>query len=173
MSSDGPQITLVAKDSVKVKVSVEFRNISHLIKSILEDSSPNEEISVEFIQEPVLAKIIEFAEHHHYRPPASPKCPLTSNILSDALSDDWDINFVKNLTREQLIDLIQAARYLDVKSLLDICIATLAASFKGKEIDDINREFNIIEDFTFEEEEKLKNDFPWVMDMDVKSIFHK
>lgn len=167
---ENPQITLVTKETTKVKVNLEFRNISKLIRSILEDSSLNEEISIEYVSEATLNKIIEFCEHHNYTAPTHPKYPLQSNNISDALQDPWDVVYLQSLSKEQLIEIILASNYLDIKSLLEICLAGLAANFKGKEIEEISRDYAIIEDFTAEEEEKLRADFSWMMNININDV---
>jgi len=45
-----------------------------------------------------------------------------------------------------------AANYLDIKSLLDLGCAKIATLIKGKSPEEIRKTFNIINDFTPEEE---------------------
>jgi len=47
---------------------------------------------------------------------------------------------------------LQAANYLDIKSLLDLTCKRVADMIKGKKPEEIRKEFNIVNDFTPEEE---------------------
>ena len=51
-----------------------------------------------------------------------------------------------------LFELILAANYMDVKALLDLCCAKVASMMKGKTAEQIRKTFNIVNDFTPEEE---------------------
>ena len=64
---------------------------------------------------------------------------------------EWDAKFV-DVPQEMLFELILAANYMDIKSLLDLTCAKVASMIKGKTPEDIRRTFNIKNDFTPEEE---------------------
>jgi S-phase kinase-associated protein 1 len=65
---------------------------------------------------------------------------------------------------DDLIELIKAANYLDIKCLLDLGLARIAAKFKGKTIEELKTEYNIQEEFTNEVEEQLKAEYPWALE---------
>ena len=49
-------------------------------------------------------------------------------------------------------DLIIAANYMDIKPLLDLACAKLGSVIRGLSIPEIRKRFNIVNDFTPEEE---------------------
>ncbi|KAI8554029.1 hypothetical protein RHMOL_Rhmol05G0065500 [Rhododendron molle] len=51
---------------------------------------------------------------------------------------------------------LQAANYLNIKSLLDSASQTVADMIKGKSPEEIRKTFNIKNDFTPEEEEEVR-----------------
>ena len=53
---------------------------------------------------------------------------------------------------ESIFDIIIAANYLDIKSLLDLSCAKIATLIRGKSPEEIRKTFNITKDFTPEEE---------------------
>ncbi|RYQ80728.1 hypothetical protein Ahy_Scaffold1g106941 isoform C [Arachis hypogaea] len=59
----------------------------------------------------------------------------------------WDAEFVK-VDQATLFDLILAANYLNIKSLLDLTCQTVADMIKGKTPEEIRKTFNIKNDFT-------------------------
>ena len=82
------------------------------------------------VKSAVLAKVIEFCKHHvDQRLPEIEK-PLRSNNLAEIVPE-WDAKFV-DIEQEVLFELILAANYMDIKSLLDLTCAKVASMIKGK-----------------------------------------
>jgi len=158
------EITLVTKDGEHVKTKPEFANLSGLIKNVLDDSGPNEEIPLDIVTKPMLEKILEYAIHHEFQSGASPKKPIPSNEIADAVEDSWDAEFIKSMSQDEVINLILACNYLDIKSLLELGLAFIACNFKGKSVEQIASEYGIEQDFTPEVEEELKKEFPWALE---------
>lgn len=66
---------------------------------------------------------------------ANPK-PVSEEKKEEKRTDDiceWDLNFM-NVDQPTLFDLILAANYLDIKSLLDLGCKTIANMIKGIKI---------------------------------------
>ena len=59
---------------------------------------------------------------------------------------------------------MQAANYLDSKQLLDLTCQTVADMIKGKSPEEIREIFNIKNDFTPEEEEKIRKENQWAFE---------
>jgi len=74
---------------------------------------------------------------------------------------DWDKKFLDGLPQSQLFELICAANYLDIKQLLDLTCQWVANMIKGKKPQEIRELFNIENDFTKEEEERIKKENEW------------
>ena len=60
-----------------------------------------------------------------------------------------------------LFELILAANYMDIKPLLDLTCATVASMIKGKTPEEIRKTFNIVNDFTPEEEAQVREENKW------------
>lgn len=56
---------------------------------------------------------------------------------------------------------MQAANFLDIKSLLDLTCQKVADMIKGKQPEEIRKIFNIENDFTPEEEAKIREENQW------------
>ena len=65
---------------------------------------------------------------------------------------EFDAKFIDIDDLECIFDIIMAANYLDIKSLLDLSCAKIATMIRGKTPDEIRKTFNIVNDFTPEEE---------------------
>jgi S-phase kinase-associated protein 1 len=86
------RITIVSAEGDKVIVDVRLKEMSGLVNNILEDSGVHEEIPLEQVKKSVLDRILEFCEHHDYKPVTVPK-PIPTPNLADFL-DGWDTNFI-------------------------------------------------------------------------------
>ena len=63
-----------------------------------------------------------------------------------------------------IVELFQAANYLNIKSLLDLTCQTVADMIKGKTPEEIRKTFNIKNDFTPEEEEEVRRENQWAFE---------
>ncbi|CAL5210881.1 unnamed protein product [Lathyrus oleraceus] len=84
------------------------------------------------------------------------------HVVEDNLKN-WDAEFVK-VNQVTLFELILAANYLDIKSLLDLTSKAIAAMMVGKTPEEIRKMFNIANDFTEEEEEELREENKWAFE---------
>ncbi|KAF4727623.1 suppressor of kinetochore protein mutant, partial [Perkinsus olseni] len=138
-------------------------NSSSLIVNMVEDGGVDEEIPLPNVKTAILAKVIEYCKHHKDNPPDEITKPLKSTSLAECGVSDWDCEFV-NIEQEILFELILAANYLDIKSLLDLSCAKVASMIKGKTPEEIRQQFNIVNDFTPEEEAQVREENKWCED---------
>lgn len=85
---------------------------------------------------------------------------------AEALERDMNIapidkKFIASLEIPALIDLTSAANYLSMDPLLDTCCKAIAKEMSGLSVEELRIKFNIQNDFTPEEETKLKAEFGW------------
>lgn len=147
-------IKLRSSDGIIFETSLEVAKCSDTIKTMLEDlginESVNEVVPLPKVTSKTLIKILEWADHHK----DDTEIIITKNI--DELSL-WDLDFLK-VDQETLFDIILAANFLDIKNLLDISCTAVANIMKGKTPEELRNTFNIKDDFTPEEMEKLKRE---------------
>lgn len=67
----------------------------------------------------------------------------------------------------------QAANYLNIQSLLELTCQTVADMMKGKSVEYIRKTFNITNDYTPEEEEEIRREFPWVFEWETEGYIWK
>lgn len=152
---------------MQFKVSREAAKMSGLIKDMLEDQEGDAIIPVPNVTGRTLKLVLSYMEHHHNNRAQPIEKPLKGKI--EDVIDAWDKEFlftelVKNHDEKQhetLIDVIMAANFLNVKDLLDLTCACVASMIKGKTPEQIRALFNIENDFTPEEEEKIKEENRW------------
>ncbi|CAL9115336.1 unnamed protein product [Musa textilis] len=72
----------------------------------------------------------------------------------------WDAEFI-NVDNDTLFDLLEAADYLNVSSLLELTVKTIAGNMKGKTPEEIRDTFDIVCDYTPEEEQEVRRQYFW------------
>ena len=81
----------------------------------------------------------------HYQdveePPKIAK-PLKSNDFKECCEDEWDYNFVGD-NNDEILALIRASNYLDVKPLLELLSAKVACKIRGTTTESIRKDFGI------------------------------
>ena len=85
--------------------------------------------------------------------------PLKSHNMAQVVQQ-WYATFV-DVEQSILFELILAANFMDIKPLLDLTCATIASMIKGKTPEEIRQTFNIVNDFTPEEEEQVRQENRW------------
>lgn len=166
------KVTLTSTEGESFEVSGKVAIMSELVKTMIvtddgddEDGSEgsseaeDHEIPLPNVKSEVLGKVIEFCKYHVDRPMREIEKPLKSAKMEQVV-DDWDAKFV-DIEQELLFELILAANYMDIKSLLDLTCAKVASMIKGKSPEEIRQTFNIVNDFTPEEEAKVREENKW------------
>lgn len=150
-------LRLVAEEGEKFEIDVAVSEPSGLIKTILQDEEGTEEIPLT-VKSKYLTKIVEYLNHIQTTPPSEIEKPLKGEF-KDVVSE-WEFNFI-DLSYDDMFELMQAANYLDIKSLLALTCAKTASLIKGKSPQEVREMFNIENDFSPEEEAALIEENKW------------
>merc|ERR1719491_2159596 len=86
--------------------------------------------------------------------------PLRSTNLLECGCSAWDAQYM-DIPKELIFDLILVANDLGMRDLLDLACAKVASMIKGKSTEEIRKQFNIVNDFTPEEEEQVREENRW------------
>ncbi|KAG0054505.1 hypothetical protein BGZ83_011099 [Gryganskiella cystojenkinii] len=160
-NSSAVTVTLVSSDAQEFKVDKVVAERSSLIKNMLEDNSkPNSPISLPNVTAAVLGKVIQYCEYHRNDPVQDTTDPRWCYKISD-----WDTKFMQEVGHEMVFDIIGAATYLDIKSLVNVGLRTMENLIRGMTPDEIRSMFNIVNDFTPEEEAQIKKENEWAEDI--------
>ncbi|PON73421.1 S-phase kinase-associated protein [Parasponia andersonii] len=153
------KITLKSSDGETFEVDEAVALESQTIKHMIEDDCADNGIPLPNVTSKILSKVIEYCKKHVEAPKSDERASTTAD-------DDlkvWDADFVK-VDQATLFDLILAANYLNIKSLLDLTCQTVADMIKGKTPEEIRKTFNIKNDFTPEEEEEVRRENQWAFE---------
>eukprot|EP01039_Chlorochromonas_danica_P003851 gene3851-4208_t len=161
-TTDNRTVHLVSQEGESFDVPLEVAKMSELAKTMIDEDQDDEEaqeIPLPNVKSSILAKVIEFAHHYRQEPMNEIEKPLKSAQMSEVVQE-WYANFV-SIDQEILFELILAANYMDIKPLLDLTCATVASLIKGKSPEEIRKQFNIVNDFTPEEEAQVREENKW------------
>merc|ERR1712014_555654 len=130
------------------EVEPEVACMSTLIKNMVDDSGTDEEIPLPNVKTAILSKVIDYCKYHKDNPPEEIQKPLKSTNLIECGVSEWDSEYV-NIEQEVLFELM---------------CAKVASMIKGKNTEEIRKQFNIVNDFTPEEEAQVREENRWCED---------
>ncbi|KAL6846691.1 hypothetical protein ACP4OV_024139 [Aristida adscensionis] len=170
-ASPARMLTLRSSDNESFQVEEAVAMQSQTIKSLLEDC-PEGGIPLPNVNAKILAKVIEFCKEHAQAAAAAgdgataaaAEPTAAANKAAEDKLKAFDADFVNGVDQATLFDLILAANYLDIKSLLDLTCQAVADMIKGKTPEEIRKTFNIKNDFTPEEEEEVRRENQWAFE---------
>ena len=145
--------------SVAVKIATKSELVKTMIDEDEDDADEVQEVPLPNVKSSVLTKVIDFLKHDDADAMTEIDKPLKSSNMSEVVQN-WYAEFV-DVDQELLFELILAANYMDIKSLLDLTCATVASMIKGKTPEEIRKTFNIVNDFTPEEEAQVREENKW------------
>jgi len=153
------ELILVSQDAEKFAVPKKVALMSELVKTMAEGDKEEREIPLPNVKAAVLQKVTAYMKYHVDNPAKEIEKPLKSANMQEVVAP-WDADFV-DVDQELLFELILAANYMDIKSLLDLTCAKVASMIKGKTPEQIRKTFNIQNDFTPDEEEAVRAENKW------------
>ncbi|XP_030538697.1 SKP1-like protein 1B [Rhodamnia argentea] len=150
--SSTKKITLLSSDDESFEVDEALFVESQTIKNIIEAGCADRRITLPNVTGRILAKVIEYCRKH-----------VESSKSNDRTTKydlkAWDTGFVK-VDRDTLRDLVLAAKYPEIKGLLDLTCQTVADMIKGKTPEQVAKMFNIKNDSASEERGEIHHQDP-------------
>jgi len=130
-------LKLTSKDGQEIMVPKKHAFISVLVKTSVENDPTETEVPLPGVEGSILKEVVKYMEHHKGTELPPVESPLKSTNMAEVCTDEWDANFIDDLgdIRQDLYDLILAANYMDIKSLLHLGLAKVASLIKGKPLD--------------------------------------
>jgi S-phase kinase-associated protein 1 len=163
-----PSITLISKegDHILLRKSAGIK-LSGTIRSAFDNGLDCKEINMEHINSDILKLIATYLEYHEENTPGALPMPLPSSNLDTIIKDNFDLKFVKdNLASNQpnMFNMILAANYLEIPSLLHLSCATYASMLKGKTPQQIRETFGIKGTYDPSEEDEVRKKYAKFID---------
>lgn len=161
--SEEEQVILLSGDNVSFTVSKQVALSLELAKTMLNELEDDEipEVPLPNVSGKILEKVIQYCEHYIEEPMTEIEQPLKSSNLAKLIQKFY-FDYINNNTDDELAELCTAANYLDNKPLLMLSCAQVASFIQGKTVEQIRERFGIPNDFTPEEEAKVREENAWV-----------
>ena len=161
LADDRKMVDLVSQEGDNFQVEKKVAKMSELVKTMIpeDDDDDQQEIPLPNVKSQILAKVIEFSRHHAEDAMNDIEKPLKSANMNEVVQE-WYAQYV-DVEQEVLFELILAANYMDIKPLLDLTCATVASMIKDRTPEEIRKTFNIVNDFTPEEEAQVREENKW------------
>jgi S-phase kinase-associated protein 1 len=143
---------VVTEDNVEFELTEEeARNcttLSNMIDDLKDACLSNETTPIPHVTSITFEKVLEYLKG--------------SVFEKDIEISDWNKNFLSDLQKVELVDVLLAANYLDYQSLLADCVYTIASDVKKcKTEKEIRELYGIVNDFTPEQLEQIKRENSW------------
>ncbi|CAH8266587.1 unnamed protein product [Arabidopsis lyrata] len=165
MSSN--KIVLTSSDDESFEVDEAVARKLQIIAHMIDDDCADKAIPLQNVTGKILAVVIEYCKKHVNDVDDSDVVEeISENVDEEAKKElvTWDAEFMKDIDMETMFQLLLAANYLNVKSLLDLTSQTIADYIKDKTPQEVREIFNIENDFTPEEEEEIRKENEWAFE---------
>jgi S-phase kinase-associated protein 1 len=132
------------------EISKKDSELSKFVTTILEGDADATTIEIRQVPPETLEHVITYLKHHKGKEPEPLPCPVRSIHMSQIVSDKWDATWIDSFDKKTIFEIILAANYMDIKSLLHLGCAKIATLIKQLDQKEINR--------IIEEEEKYRRE---------------
>ncbi len=169
VSEDNWLITLVSKDSITFRTTLEIAKGCTLFSDMMDEQEDDgiNQIPCPNIKGQELERVIMYCDYHYNHPGKEIK-PKFKDLKSVILPWDWD--YVSHLTKRDVVLLIKGADYLYCQKLINLCAAYLLQLARlCNTADEIRDLFGIEKDFTNEEEDAILKECAWIDDKEENS----
>ena len=147
-------IKVKSSDGKVIELSTKAASKSKLLSGVIQDYPEDSEFPLNKINGETLEKVKEYLVHYQDSEPRQIEKPLPKDF-KDCV-DEWDYKFIGD-DNDQILALIFAANFMDIKPLLDLAAAKVATLIRGTTTESIRKDFEI-NDISKEEDEQMQKD---------------
>jgi S-phase kinase-associated protein 1 len=144
-STSSKKILLRIADSDTFEIEAPIAKQMKTVQAYLEEDVEVSTIPLSNVFSKDLAKIIEYCKKE----------------ITGEVTKDFEAGFVKEMGDEEVKDLFLASNYLNVDRLFEFLSQTIANRIENKSIEYVRMYFGIDNDFTPDEEAKLREERAW------------
>ena len=139
--------------------------VSNLVSELVQydESGRLQSVPLPNVSSKSLGQVVRFMTEHNKVNMNTIQTPLTDVDMAKLVNEPF-ATMITSFSQEELFEIVLAAHYMDVQPLTNLCCARIATMIKGKTPDEIRKTFNIVGDFTPEEENQVREDNNWCED---------
>jgi hypothetical protein len=149
---DAPDVSVITGDRVKYCIPRNIAMQIGLLQIFMGDSGSDSDEEKDQTQFPIpnvnsreFDKVIEYIVLHVNSPASEIVKPIIGNDIN-AVVNDSDQEFINNLPLNgdtNVFDVMKAGDYLEIPTLVDLCLAKIAINVRGKTLDQVRADFGI------------------------------
>ena len=147
-------IKVKSSDGKVIELSTKAASKSKLLSGVIQDYPEDSEFPLNKINGETLEKVKEYLVHYQDSEPRQIEKPLPKDF-KDCV-DEWDYKFIGD-DNTQILAIIFAANFMDIKPLLELAAAKVATLIRGTTTESIRKDFEI-NDISKEEDEQMQKD---------------
>merc|ERR1719166_209107 len=121
------------------EISKKGAKLSKFVVAKLEADADAKSIEICQVPPETLEHVITYLKHHKGIEPEPIPKPNRSIHMSQIVSDQWDATWIDAFDKKTIFEIILAANYMDIKSLLHLGCAKIATLIKQLDQKEINR----------------------------------
>ena len=144
-------VKLISSDNVEKEVDPTILKKSKL----LENCDEGGVIHLKEVDNKNLEIIIKYLEHYKNMEPKEIPKPFPEKtddeFFRGILNDDWTFDFLKNISLEDAINLVNAANFMQIDGLTNLLAAKIAHEMCNCELEEARNKFGVQADLTEEE----------------------
>ena len=149
--------TIILDDKTSYSVPINILKGSGLLKTMIDVCDQSNEVTIPKIKTEYFTKIIEYLTYHY-------DADNENTLLTNSEITDWDNNYC-NHDIDFLIEFVECVNFFAIDSLLKLVCSTIQSQIACcKSIDELRTKLHIINDFTQEEEDKIKKEIGFIID---------
>ena len=149
------KVKLKTSDNVIKEVDSDILMKSKLLEGLMKDFEEEEIFTLPDVDSKNLDLVIKYLEHYKDMEPKEIPKPfpdvVDDNFFRGILNDDWTFDYLKNMSLDDAVDLVNAANYLQMDGLINILSAKLAYEMCNCDVEEARQKFGIQTDLTDEE----------------------
>ncbi|XP_072963639.1 SKP1-like protein 1A [Typha angustifolia] len=162
-NNEAKMYKLKCSDGTELEISEAAAAEAGTLKTAIDAYAGEGAIPITGVAGDILVKIISYCTKHAEFAAAPEPINKRTKLAKEAEIKAWDKEFI-DVSLDTLYDFLMASNYLEVQGLLDLSVDKLAHLISGKTVEEIRTTFNIENDFTPEEENEIKREFPWAFE---------
>ena len=133
-------IKVKSSDGKVIELSTKAASKSKLLSGVIQDYPEDSEFPLNKINGETLEKVKEYLVHYQDSEPRQIEKPLPKDF-KDCV-DEWDYKFIGD-DNTQILAIIFAANFMDIKPLLELAAAKVATLIRGTTTESIRKDFEI------------------------------
>ena len=135
---------VLTMDQQRIKVNRKITKMSQLLNDAADDVEFEEnepEIPCYMVHSTQLHQIVAYCELFNYQKDIdSIPIPLPEHERNKGnwIKHQGEREFIETMTLEEICELLQAANYMNIPALFELCCASIASNFKGMDFEQTN-----------------------------------